>query len=296
MTETAGFEDEFVRTVTPHGDVAVCAIVGTELALAGTTRIAMSPTATTALGRALLGAVLLSTGTKDGQTLQLRFRGDGPLGTVLAISDSDGLARGTVQNAMADVPPREGRFDVAAGIGQGTLVVVRNHASWREPHTGIVRLETGEIAVDLAKYLTESEQSPAAIGLAVGLDREGAVNSAAGFLVRALPGADDTVLAHVERNVKNLPNAAELVRMGFSADRILDHLVQGVGSSGRHRTHPAFFCPCTRERALETLAMLGFDEIRSMLDGGESQEVRCHFCGETYDLAPAELRSRFLNA
>jgi molecular chaperone Hsp33 len=84
--------------------------------------------------------------------------------------------------------------------------------------------------------------------------------------------------------------------MGFSADRILDHLVQGVGSGDRYRTRPAFFCPCTRQRALDTLALLGFDDIRSMLDGGESQEVRCHFCGEAYELTPAELRARFSNA
>ena len=289
-------EDELVRTVTPGGDVAVCGLVGTDMTRIATTRFSMSPTATTALGRALIGAVLLSTGTKHGQTLQLRFRGDGPLGTVLAISDSDGHARGTVQNATADVPLLSGLFDVAAGIGQGTLVVVRNHVSWREPHTGIVRLETGEVAQDLAKYLTESEQSPAAVGLAVGLGREGVVDASGGFLVRALPGADDAVLAEVERNVRTLPNTAELVRMGFSADRIVDHLVQGVGSSQRQRTRPAFFCPCTRARALETLALLGSDEIRSILDGGEGQEVCCHFCGEAYDLAPAELYARFADA
>lgn len=292
----APLEDELVRAVTPRSDVAVCAFVGTDLARAATTRFAMSPTATTALGRALIGAVLLSTGTKHGQTLQLQFRGDGPLGTVFAISDSDGLARGTVQNPTADSPLRDGCYDVAAGVGQGMLVVVRNHASWRAPHTGIVRLDTGEIAKDLAKYLTESEQSPAAVGLAVGLGRDGVVDSAAGFLVRALPGADEAVLAEVERNVRSLPNTAELVRMGFSADRIVDHLVQGVGSSERRRTKPAFFCPCTKTRALETLTILDSDEIRSILESGETQEVCCHFCGEAYDLSAAELRARFADA
>ena len=292
----APLEDELVRSVTPSSDVAVCAFVGTTLARAATTRFAMSPTATTALGRALIGSVLLSTGTKHGQTLQLHFRGDGPLGSILAISDSDGLTRGTVQNPTADVPLRDGQYDVAAGVGLGLLVVVRNHASWREPHTGIVRLDTGEIAKDLAKYLTESEQSPAAVGVGVGLDREGVVDSAAGFLVRALPGANNAVLAHVEQNVRSLPNTAELVRLGFSADRIVDHLVEGIGSRDRERTYPTFFCPCTRERALETLALLGSDEIRGITDSGERQEVCCHFCGESYSLTPQELRTRFANA
>ncbi len=293
---TISLEDELVRAVVLPSDVVVCAFVGTDLVRAATTRIAMSPTATMALGRALIGAVLLSAGTEPRQAVQLRFRGDGPLGTVLAISDSDGLARGTVQNPTADAPLRQGHFDVAAGIGQGTLVVLRNHPSWREPHTGIVRLETGEIAKDLAKYLTATEMSPAAVGLAVGLDREGVVDSAAGFLVRAHPGADDAVLADVERNVGTLPNTAELVRMGFGADRIVDHLTQGVGSGERQRSQPAHFCPCTKRRALETMTLLGADEIRGILDGGEAQEVCCHFCGEAYVMTPAELRARFADS
>jgi molecular chaperone Hsp33 len=229
----ARLEDELVRAVTLRSDVSVCAFVGTDLARAATTRFAMSPTATMALGRALLGAVLLSTGTKHGQTLQLQFRGDGPLGTVFAISDSEGLARGTVQNPMANAPPRDGAVDVAAGVGQGMLFVVRNHPSWREPHTGIVRLETGEIAKDLAKYLTESEQIPSAMGLGVSFGPGMAEVAACGFLVQALPGATDDELTQVEENIEALPGLTSLLENPITPDDLIDRLLIDLGSRDR---------------------------------------------------------------
>ena len=38
------------------------------------------------------------------------------------------------------------------------------------------------------------------------------------------------------------------------------------------------------------------NHVASILDRGESQEVCCHFCGEAYNLAPAELCARFADA
>lgn len=285
--------DQLVRTLTPGGDINVVGLVATNLVREATSLRVMSPTAMNALGRTLMGAVLLGTGMKGDETLQLQLRGDGPLGEVLAIAESTARVRGTVRHPTADVPPRDGHFDVAAGIGEGMLAVVRHHPRWREPHTGVVALESGEVAKDLARYLSESEQTPAAVGLAMGLDRDGAVDAAGGFLVRALPGASDEVFAAVDANVHTLPNAADLVRIGFDANAIVDHLVEGIGSGERHAALPEFFCPCSRQRALDVLALLGADEIEEILSDGESQEVCCHFCGEAYRLSSDELHERF---
>lgn len=295
MSESPQLEDQILRAVTRDGDVAVKTVVATQVVRDATTRFPMSPTAIVALGRTLMGAVLLAIGQKSEETVQLQLRGDGPLGTVMAISDADARVRGTATNPTAHVPPKGDAIDVAGAIGEGNLVVVRHHPSWREPHSGIVRLQVGEVARDLAHYLTESEQAPSAVGLAVGLDRDGSVDSAAGFLVQALPGAADSAVARVESNVRNLPNVAELVRMGFDAGRLLDHLVEGVGTRERVAMEPRFYCPCDRERALRTVGMLPRDEIHEIIEAGEGQEVCCNFCGEAYQLSPADLRAHYLD-
>lgn len=66
----------------------------------------------------------------------------------------------------------------------GVLAVVRSHPEWERPYTGIVELQSGEIAEDLAKYLVESEQQNAAIALGVSIGRDGSIRSAGGFLLQ----------------------------------------------------------------------------------------------------------------
>lgn len=288
--------DELVRAVSAGGDVSVRAVVATVAVREATGRTPMSPTAKSALGRALLGAVLLAVGNKQEQSVQLLFRGNGPLGPLTAIADSEGRVRGTVSDPGASPQPRDGQLDIGAAIGAGTLTVVRHHPSWRSPYNGIVRIETGEVATDLAHYLRESEQTASAIGLAVGLDAEGEVDAAAGFLVQALPGASDAALARLERNVRLLPNAAELVRIGLRGDAIVDQLLAELGCSERQRLEPRFFCPCTRERARRTLRLLGRQEVREIAVSGSGQEVRCEFCGERYVFSSEDLGSLFPDA
>jgi molecular chaperone Hsp33 len=283
--------DELVRAVSAGGEVSVRAVVATAAVREATGRYPMSPTAKSALGRALLGAVLLAVGNKQEQSVQLLFRGNGPLGSLTAIADSEGRVRGSVGDPDASPAPRDGQLDVGTAVGAGTLTVVRHHPSWRHPYNGIVRIETGEIATDLAHYLRESEQTASAIGLAVGLDAVGDVDSAAGFLVQALPGASAEALAQLERNVKLLPNTAELARLGMRGDAIVDRLLVELGSADRQRLEPRFFCPCTRERARRTLKLLGRAELREIAATEAQQEVRCEFCGECYVFSAEELHA-----
>ncbi len=284
-------DDELVRTVSADGSVAVRAVVARNLVAEAAERRPLAPTALSGLGRVLVGAVLLATGNKDGHTVQIQLQGDGPLRMMMAICDSRGQVRGTVTHPGVDLPLRDGRPDVAKAIGIGVLSVVRNHPSWREPYRGAVPLVSGEVAKDITLYLTESEQTPSAVGLGVALDAGGKVAAAGGFLVQALPGASDDALALIERNVFQLPRTSELLRDGVRSDGLVDLLLAGMGASERHCSEPRFHCPCSRERALRTLLLLGPTELREILDAGESQEVGCEFCGRKYDLTPNEIHT-----
>jgi molecular chaperone Hsp33 len=282
-------DDELVRTISADGSISVRAVVARNVVAEAAERRPLAPTALSALGRVLVGAVLLGTGQKDEETVQLQFRGDGPLGMMVAICDSTGRVRGTVSNPDVDLPLRDGHPDVARAIGMGLLAVVRNRPSWRQPYTGTVPLVSGEIAKDITLYLTESEQTPSAVGLGVAIDANGRVSAAGGFLIQTLPGADDNAVARMEKNVVGLPSTVALLENGVGADGLADLLLAGLGASERHRSMPIFFCPCSRERALRTLALLGRDEMIEIVESGGGQEVRCEFCGRRYDIAPHEI-------
>lgn len=286
--------DLLVRTLSLRGGIAVRALVATRLVAEAAQRHATSPTASAALGRALMGAVLLAAGTKR-ETVQIEVRGDGPLGPIVAIADTEGHVRGYASRPQGEPPRREGRLDVSGGVGRGTLSVVRFTDDGGQPYTGIVPLATGSIAVDLAHYLEESEQIRSAVGLGVYLGATGEVVAAGGYLVQALPGADVDEIARAEANVRSLPGPGELVREGWNADAIAVALQGALGCRERHSSEPSFHCGCQRERVLRAVALLGREELARSVREGETLEVRCRFCAERYAVEPRELE-RLLEA
>jgi len=281
--------DELVRAVSASGGVRVDALVGTALVAEAARRHRTSATATTALGRALMGGVLLAASAKDGESVQLQFRGDGPLGALTVIADAAGRVRGFAARPDAVVPAREGRVDVGTALGRGRLAVVRYHPAWRQPYTGIVELETGEIAQELARYLALSEQRNAAVALGLVLGPEGEVEAAGGYVVEALPGVSEEELATVEDNTRALHNPSEWIHRGAVAGDLADRLLADLGARARAARTPAFACSCSRERALRAAGLLRADETAELVARGESLEVRCEFCGERYELSAPEL-------
>ena len=275
--------DELVRASSEAGGITVWAMVGTGLVAEATSRHGTSPTASVALGRALMGAVLLAAGAKHGETVQLQFRGAGPLGSIVAIADGEGRVRGYATNPSAHPPPRDGQLDLPGAIGRGVLAVVRQRPGWRRPYNGIVPLTSCTVAQDIAHYLANSEQAQTAVALGVFL-RGTEVEAAGGFFVHALPGATPEEIELAEANVRGFPGPGELVRSGHGAGAIAKRLLTGLGGGVLGHSHPAFYCPCERERALRTLALLGEGELRQSAKMGETLEVRCEFCGERYEL------------
>jgi molecular chaperone Hsp33 len=283
--------DELVRTLSADGSVSVRVLSATNLVREAVRRHQTSPAASVALGRALMGALLLASEAQDGERVQLQLRGDGPLGTILVTADSGGAVRGYVQHPGADPPLRGEELGVAEGVGLGALSVERNHPSWKRPYNGIVPLVTGEIAQDLAHYLLESEQKPSAVALGVYLGRDAAVEAAGGYLIQSLPGASERALADLELRVAGTLHPSEMLHAGASAQSILERLVAGVGAAETSRVAPRFECPCSVERVRRAATLLGRDELRDAAAQGETLEVRCAFCADVYRLGPDEVGS-----
>jgi len=288
--------DRLVRTISDSGTIGVKAIVASGLVAEALARRPHTPTAGNALGRAMMGAVLIAVGSAPDdadeaniESVQLQFRGDGPLGSLTAIADSRARVRGTVQHPEIALVHADDTPDIARAIGLGPLNVVRHRPRWRSPYTGTVPLVSGEVAGDLTLYLTESEQTPSAMGLGVAFGPGMADVGACGFLVQALPDATDDDLTQVEENVAALPGLARLLQQPISPNDLIDRLLIGLGSRERHAMSPQFHCPCSRSRALRTLSLLERSEIEEMIERDEGQEIVCDFCGQDYQIAPSEM-------
>ena len=87
------------------------------------------PVATAALGRTLMAASMMGQQIKEKDgSVTIRINGGGPLGSILAVSDSDGNVRGYVQNGQIDVPLKgPAKLDVGWAVGTaGSLTVIKD--------------------------------------------------------------------------------------------------------------------------------------------------------------------------
>lgn len=268
--------------------VRAFAAVTTALAEEARRRHDCYPVAAAALGRTMTAALLLAANLKTEEALTIRIAGDGPIGAVVADASPQGTVRGYVKNPHADLPVKNGKLDVGGAVGQGHVHITR-FTGLKQPFTGSVPLVSGEVAEDIANYLLVSEQTPSTVALGVLVDTDLTVAAAGGLLVQAMPGADDEVLAVVEKNLAALPPISQLVKDGEDAAAILGRVFAGLPATVYEPANLVFYCQCSGERVEEMLVSLGPDELASMIEEGQA-EVRCHFCGEQYHFGRERLQ------
>jgi len=299
--------DEFVGMVADNGEATFKAIVATGLVRGATSMQKTSPVASAALGRAMICTLLLSQGKKEGEmygekgreTIQLDFRGDGPLTQVFALGDSAGEVRGYVAQPKVHLPLNEvGKLDVAKAVGKGFITVVRNNPFWQQPYTGITSIVSGEIAEDIAHYLTESEQTPSALGAGVLVSADSEIVTAAGgWLVQMLPGASEETIAQVEKNIMALnASPTQLISSGKTAHEICAALSAGLRDEEKIETYsmrPRFTCKCNIDKVYRTIALLPRAEMEETLAQEGEIEVKCEFCKRTYSLKGPELAEAY---
>ena len=139
---------QILRVIAEEEQIKLAVITAPDMVEQARKIHSLSPTASAALGRLMLGASLLGNALKgDKDTLTLRLSGGGPIGSVVAVSDSAGNVRGYADEPQADLPTRpDGKLDVGGLVGRdGTLTVSRD-LGLREPYIGSVELVSGEVA------------------------------------------------------------------------------------------------------------------------------------------------------
>lgn len=244
------------------------------------------------LGRLITAASLLATLTKrDDERVRIEVRGNGPIGRALADARGDGTVRGCLVTRLpAPAMPHRGRVRDEIGdlIGRGGHVVVTRDMGLEQAYQGVVEIQSGELDLDLERYLVESEQLPSTMRCRVILDADGAVLRSAGVLCQTFPGADS---ARIERLRDNLDTSdfGDVLRSDRSAEDLLGFALLG----GEHRctsaTEVRFECNCGPRRALAVVSTLGADDVEQLVREQGGAEVRCTYCGVEYSLSAEEL-------
>jgi molecular chaperone Hsp33 len=285
--------DQLIRATAAAGGIRAVGVMTTRLTEEARQRHKLSYVATAALGRTMAAGLLLASSMKRSQArVNVRIRGNGPLGGILADAGLDGTVRGYVDNPDVELPPNAlGKLDVGGAVGREGYVYVVRDVGYGYPYSSTVELISGEVGDDLTHYLATSEQTPSALMLGVFVDPNG-VQVAGGLLIQILPKAatDEALVALLESRLSSLSGFTHLLQSGKTLTTILNELLGDLGLDILpERQLVRFHCGCSFDRVLGALKLLGEAELHDMIEKDEGAEATCHFCNQVYKADGAQL-------
>lgn len=238
------------------------------------------------------GLLFASSMKREGSRVNIRIKGNGPLGGLLVDAGLDGTVRGYVENPDVELAPTpQGKLDVGGAVGQEGYVYVIRDVGYGYPYSSTVELVSGEIGDDLTHYLATSEQTPSALLVGVFVDEKG-VSTAGGLLIQILPKAarDDSLVTLLESRLASLSGFTTLLRSGQSLQDIFEQLLGDLGLEMMPEVQLVrFHCGCSHAKVLSALKLFGETELQEMIEQDKGAEATCDFCGNRYQASEAEL-------
>jgi molecular chaperone Hsp33 len=285
--------DQLMRATAADGGIRAVGVITTRLTEEARQRHQLSYVATAALGRTMSSGLLLASSMKrPGSRVNIRIRGNGPLGGVLVDAGLDGTVRGYVDNPEIELPPNDkGKLDVGGAVGPEGYVYVVRDIGYGYPYSSTVEIVSGEIGDDIANYLVSSEQTPSALVVGVFVGAEG-VTAAGGLLIQVMPKAarDEELVATLESRIGQLSGFTPLLQAGKTLPEMFEQLLGDMGLDIFPETQLVrFHCGCSFDRMLGALKILGETELQDMIEKDNGAEAICHFCNEVYQASSEHL-------
>lgn len=245
-----------------------------------------SPVVTNALGRLLIGGVLMGAMCKnDTDKLTIRIQCQGPIQGMLVTADSKGNVKGYVSEPAVMLPAK----DVAKAVDLGVMSVIKD-IGLKEPYVGQTHLVSSEIAEDLTYYFATSEQVPSSVALGVLQNADTSVSKAGGFILQLMPFADEDLITVLEERLKGF-SFTSLLEQGKNAEEIIRLLFEGYDTEITDTIPCTYMCDCCKERVEQAVISLGRREIASMIEDNQPVEIVCDFCRTKYTFSTDELMS-----
>lgn len=281
-----------IRCITSDGAVIASAVDTTDVVAAAEQIHSTSAVVTAALGRLLTAASMMGNMLKNkDDSVTLRLAGNGPAGSVIAVSDAQGNVRGYASNPIVEIPLNEkGKLDVSGAVGkEGTLYVLKD-IGLKEPYNGSVPLVSGEIAEDITAYYAISEQIPTVCALGVLVNPDLTVKKAGGYIIQMMPFATDEEIKKVEDGIKDMRPISTMLSEGMSLEDIIKTALKYYEVEVLDETQVAYKCNCSRERVEKALISMGKKDLLEMAAEQESTNIECHFCDKNYSFSVHEIR------
>lgn len=288
------FKDRLIKGISKDGHFKISVVKTTELVKEARERHDLSLLNTVILGRALTATMLMASELKGEERIRLRMEGNGPIGFLVAEANSLGEVRGYVANPSAELDYTDSSTTFGQGLGLGVLTFSKTLYNEAEPRTSTIQLINGDVTSDIAHYLTQSEQVDSALILDVGMDENGEVTEAGGLLIQKLPDAPDGQIDMLQERLSSFPAVHKFFEDGQYIDDVMHKVMSPIKVKELSRQLVDFFCRCSKDRFLNALSMLNYDDLKEMK--GESQEIVCQYCNNREEISKDEIAELITSA
>ena len=285
-------QDKIIKGLAYDGRVSIVAIESTQLCEEARKIHSLSPVCTAAFGRLLTITALIGCQMKAKENkLTIQIKGNGPIGTMLTVSDNTPIVKGYVIHPAVDLPLNEfGKLDVAGAVGREGFIHVIKDIGLKDPYIGVSPIVSGEIGDDFANYFLHSEQTNSAVALGVLVDKNG-VKKAGGYIINPMPDVKEEDIQGLEKSIYEAGSVSKMLENNLSIEELARKVTSDKYLKIMERNDMAkYACDCNKERMLEALMTIGKDELKKMIEEDGKVEMSCHFCNQKYQFSREELR------
>ncbi|MGX5587543.1 Hsp33 family molecular chaperone HslO [Bacillus thuringiensis] len=248
------------------------------------------PTASAALGRSMTASVMLGAMLKGEEKITVKINGGGSIGTILVDTNAKGEVRGYVSNPQTHFDLNDqGKLDVKRAVGTDGLMTISKDIGLQHPFMGQIPIVSGEIGEDFTSYLFNSEQTSSAVGVGVLVNPDNTIQTAGGFIIQLMPGAENEVISEIEERLKVIAPISSMIAKGMAPEQILEQILGEGNVKVLEKMTVQFQCQCSEERVANTIISLGSEEIQDMIYTDGQAEANCHFCNEIYHFTKEDL-------
>ncbi len=283
---------KIVRYITDDGSAFIIAADTTDMVSRAEQIHKTSAVTTAALGRLITAASMMGDMLKGkDDSITLRINGGGPAGSMIAVSDSCGNARGYVENPVVEIPLNSaGKLDVKGAVGTNGYIYVLKDIGLKEPYVGNTQIVSGEIAEDITNYFAVSEQTPSVCALGVLVNPDLTVSCAGGFIIQLLPGCPEEIISKIEYAIKDIESVTQMLSKGMTPDDIAKRAMKNIDIQKLDESTVEYKCNCSKEKVEAAIISTGRESLEEMANSDKNTTVECHFCDKVYTFTPQEIK------
>lgn len=285
-------ENRLIDCLAYEGKVSIKCISSTNMVEEARRVHDLSPVASAALGRLLTITSIMGYETKtDKGSITNQIKGNGPLGMLTAVAESNGNVKGYVANPQVDIPlnKENGKLDVGTAVGKEGMLYIIKDLGMGKPYSGMTPIVSGEIAEDFTNYFATSEQTPSVIALGVLVDKNG-IRAAGGYKLSLMPDATEEIIEKIEESLKNIEPISKMLDGNKTLEEIAKTVTGDENIEVLEEIHPEYKCNCSKEKCEKGLIAIGKNELETIIKEEEKIEIVCNFCNKKYEFTREDLK------